>query len=145
MDFTIFFAPPAPAPAKKRRATKAKPPPKRLKQLPSTPLPPKFASLLTSYDQLRQVARSLEAMRVRTTLAQLWCGANYNSRRSRCALVRSHVRARSRSMTPTARPSWSSRSSRTQIGGAARRTRRRGGRRSKTRCETLRTRRTLVG
>ena len=30
--------------------------------------------LLTSYDQLRQVARSLEAMRVRTTLSQL-CGA----------------------------------------------------------------------
>ena len=75
MDFTkFFFAPPAPAPAKKRRATKAKPPPKRLKQLPSTLLPPKFASLLTSYDQLRQVARSLEAMRVRTTLSQL-CGA----------------------------------------------------------------------
>ena len=74
MDFTIFFAPPQ-APAKKRRATKAKPPPKRLKQLPpSQPLPPKYASLLTSYDQLRQVARSLEAMRVRTTLAQL-CGA----------------------------------------------------------------------
>ena len=74
MDFTVFFAPPAPAPTKKRRATKAKPPPKRLKQLTSTPLPPKFAALLTSYDQLRQVARSLEAMRVRTTLAQL-CGA----------------------------------------------------------------------
>ena len=73
MDFTKFFAPPAPAPAKKRRATKAKPPPKRLKQdLP--PLPPKFAALLSQYDQLRQVARSLEAMRVRTTLAQL-CGA----------------------------------------------------------------------
>ena len=73
MDFTIFFAPPQ-APAKKRRATKAKPPPKRLKQLDETPLPPKFAALLTSYDQLRQVARSLEAMRVRTTLSQL-CGA----------------------------------------------------------------------
>ena len=29
MDFTIFFAPPQ-APAKKRLATKAKPPPKRL-------------------------------------------------------------------------------------------------------------------
>ena len=74
MDFTKFFAAPAPAPAKKRRAAKAKPPPKRLKQLPSTPLPPKYASLLTSYDQLRQVARSLEAMRVRTTVSQL-CGA----------------------------------------------------------------------
>ena len=73
MDFTVFFAAPAPAPAKKRRAAKAKPPPKRLKQ-DSTPLPPKFAALLTQYDQLRQVARSLEAMRVRTTLAQL-CGA----------------------------------------------------------------------
>ena len=72
MDFTKFFAPPQ-APAKKRRATKAKPPPKRLKQ-DSPPLPPKFAALLTQYDQLRQVARSLEAMRVRTTLAQL-CGA----------------------------------------------------------------------
>ena len=75
MDFTKFFASPAPAPARKRRAAKAKPPPKRLKQLPpSQPLPPKYASLLTSYDQLRQVARSLEAMRVRTTLSQL-CGA----------------------------------------------------------------------
>jgi len=73
MDFTKFFAPPQ-APAKKRRATKAKPPPKRLKQLHETPLPPKYAALLTSYDQLRQVARSLEAMRVRTTLSQL-CGA----------------------------------------------------------------------
>ena len=75
MDFTKFFASPAPAPARKRRAAKAKPPPKRLKQLPpSHPLPPKFAALLSQYDQLRQVARSLEAMRVRTTLSQL-CGA----------------------------------------------------------------------
>ena len=75
MDFTRFFAAPAPAPPRKRRAAKAKPPPKRLKQLPpSQPLPPKFAALLSQYDQLRQVARSLEAMRVRTTLSQL-CGA----------------------------------------------------------------------
>ena len=74
MDFTKFFAPPQ-APAKKRRAAKAKPPPKRLKHLPpSQPLPPKYAALLSQYDQLRQVARSLEAMRVRTTLSQL-CGA----------------------------------------------------------------------
>lgn len=79
MDFTRFFAAaPAPAPvvpAKKRRSTKAKPPPKRRKELPpAPPLPGKYADLLTGYDQLRRVARSLEAMRVKTTLAQL-CGA----------------------------------------------------------------------